>query len=155
MRLLPDARRIMAGEVMHPARVLCPSAQPDWKGSVAIGVVRGPVDAPRLAPFDEPVPVSVDLLRLVRGVPATEVFRFAAPCAHGACAHYASHRCHLVEKAIDVLPPVTTALPSCAIRPACRWYRQEGEAACVRCPQVITDHPTASPDLHHAADPAN
>jgi hypothetical protein len=33
---------------------------------------------------------------------------------------------------------VVDALPACAIRPACRWWQQEGKAACQRCPQVVT-----------------
>ena len=40
--------------------------------------------------------------------------------------------------------PVVRALPRCAIRPTCRWFRQEGPAACFRCPQVVTDSRTAS-----------
>jgi len=29
-------------------------------------------------------------------------------------------------------------LPACLIRATCRWYQQEGKAACHRCPQVVT-----------------
>ena len=39
---------------------------------------------------------------------------------------------------VDLLPAVTEALPACRIRPECRWYRQEGRPACMRCPQVVT-----------------
>ena len=35
--------------------------------------------------------------------------------------------------------PVVGALPRCAIRPTCRWFRQEGREACLRCPQVATE----------------
>jgi len=38
-----------------------------------------------------------------------------------------------------MLDPVVSALPRCAIRPVCRWFRQEGRAACLRCPQVATE----------------
>jgi hypothetical protein len=31
------------------------------------------------------------------------------------------------------------ALPACNVRKSCRWFRQEGVAACRVCPEVITD----------------
>ena len=30
-------------------------------------------------------------------------------------------------------------LPACQLRPDCRWWKQEGKAACMRCPLVMTD----------------
>ncbi len=42
-----------------------------------------------------------------------------------------------------MLDPVVSGLPRCAIRPTCRWFREQGRAACIRCPQVVTD---ARPD---------
>jgi hypothetical protein len=35
--------------------------------------------------------------------------------------------------------PVVKALPVCTIRAECRWFAQEGRAACERCPQVVTE----------------
>jgi hypothetical protein len=145
----------MGLRMVAPEKPSCPSAQPEWKGSVTIGIVRGTVTQPRLQLFPEPFPVTEQLLALTKGVSPTEVFRFAAPCANSACAHFGSGRCHLVEKVVDAVLPVVSALPDCSIRPNCRWHAQEGEAACLRCPQVITDHPTASAVLHRVADPAN
>jgi hypothetical protein len=133
---------------------LCPSAQPEWKGSVTIGIVRGTARQPHLQLFAEPVPVSTELLHLAKGVAPTEVFRFAAPCAKSGCAHFGSGRCHLVEKTVHALPAVVVTPASCPIRPVCRWHAQEGDAACLRCPQVVTDHATLSADLHRVADPA-
>ena len=131
----------------------CPSAQPEWKGSMVFGVVEGTVEEPRMTPLAEPVPVTVDLLKLARGVSPTEVYRFAAPCVQAGCAHFQSGRCHLAEKAVESLAPVISSLPECGIQAACRWFRQEGQTACLRCPQIVTDHPTVSPLLRKVADP--
>jgi len=38
-----------------------------------------------------------------------------------------------------MLDPAVSALPRCAIRPRCRWFRQEGREACLRCPLVATE----------------
>ena len=59
---------------------LCPSAQPNWEGSTAVGVIGGTAQDPRLAILASPPPVTEELLALRRPVTPTEVFRFAAPC---------------------------------------------------------------------------
>ncbi|MEH2255413.1 hypothetical protein [Nostoc sp.] len=41
---------------------------------------------------------------------------------------------------VEKLLPVAEALPPYSIRRDCRWWQQEGKAACMRCPQVITDN---------------
>lgn len=120
---------------------LCPSAQADWKQSVVIGVVSGTVDAPRVIPLPEPLPVTPDLLARVAPVTSGEVFRAAAPCLSAGCIHFKDKRCTLVERVIQALPEVTEELPNCRIRESCRWWRQEGSSACRRCPQVVTDSP--------------
>lgn len=119
---------------------LCPSAGPVWPGSVAIGVIGGTVAAPLMAPLSESVPVTEELLALASPVTPTEVFRFAAPCRCNACIHFGDAKCGLAERLTRTLEPVTDELPSCSIRPRCRWWQQEGEAACRRCPQVVTDN---------------
>jgi hypothetical protein len=143
----------MTGKLSTASPAHCPSAQPPWKGSTAIGVAGGTADDPRVAFFAEPLPVSEELLKLTGTVSATEVFRFAAPCVQAGCAHFQSGRCHLVEKTVEVLAPVVSHLPECGIRVACRWFRQQGEAACLRCPQVVTDYPTLSSQVRQVADP--
>jgi uncharacterized paraquat-inducible protein A len=54
---------------------------------------------------------------------------------------------------VEQLPTVTEALPPCAIRRDCRWWQQEGKAACMRCPQVVTDNYNASEQMRQAAAP--
>jgi hypothetical protein len=138
-------------------RVQCPSAHPAMPGSRILGVVLGSVESPRVTFLEEPVPTSTALLALAEPVAPTEVFRFAAPCAARACQHFDGARCRLATRIVERLPVAVDALPDCAIRPDCRWWRQEGEAACRRCPLVVTEsHGVAelSDELRVAADPA-
>lgn len=139
------------GSVSTP---LCPSARSDWQGSVIFGVTEGSVDAPRVSYLTEPVEVSAAVLELAGSVSPTEVFRFAAPCACDECVHFQEKRCHLVEKVVELLPEVVTSLPPCSIRRDCRWFRQEGAAACRRCPQIVTDSFPRSTQFVAVADPS-
>lgn len=132
---------------------LCPSAQPEMADSVAFGVVGGTVEAPRLVHFTEPQPVTAELLALSHPVTPIEVFRFAAPCAGHACQHFDGADCRLATRIVQILPAVTSSLPPCSLRADCRWWRQEGKAACLRCPQVVTQDYAASDDMRRAAEP--
>jgi hypothetical protein len=134
--------------------VLCPSAQPEWEGSITIGMIGGTVDEPCTVHFASPKPVSDELLALSAPVTPTEVFRFAAPCMCAGCVHFADDKCLLAKKIVKLLPAVTEQLPRCAIRLQCRWWRQEGRAACLRCPQVVTANYNPSEAMRLAADPA-
>jgi len=99
-----------------------------------------------------PHPVTDELLQLAKPVRPGEVFRIAAPCACSGCGHFApeSSTCRLAAKIVQWLPSVVDKLPPCPIRPECRWWRQEGKAACVRCPQVVTENFTPIPAMPHA-----
>ncbi len=123
-------------------RMLCPSAQPEWHGSQVIGVMAGSADNPQMVFLDTPQAVTKRVLDLTNIVSPAEVFRFAAPCAHKDCEHYAEaeSKCRLAEHVVHFTPPVTEQLPICAIRAKCRWWQQEGGAACFRCPQVQTNN---------------
>src|SRR5262245_13425004 len=123
---------------LGPAPV-CPSARPEMEGSVVFGVVGGTVERPRLAYLDEVRPVTEELLRLAGPVPPTIIFRIGAPCAGQACGHFDGTACRLATRVAQLLPPVVDGLPACQLRPDCRWWQQEGKAACLRCPQVVTD----------------
>jgi hypothetical protein len=133
---------------------LCPSAQPDWPDSVAIGVVNGSSDEPRLRHFDAPISVDDERLALSGPVTPTEVLRFAATCIGSKCAHFQGQQCQLVSNIVQLLPAVVEQLPVCTIRPQCRWWQQEGKAACLRCPQVVTDNYNPSDRMRLAAAPA-
>jgi hypothetical protein len=121
---------------------------------VAIGVVGGTVAEPRVGYLAEPLPVTEHLLSLVEPVAPSEVLRFAAPCAGDSCQHFDGQNCLLVSKAVALLPAVVPVLPPCKIRPSCRWWRQEGRAACMRCPQVVTDNHSPSDAMTKVSDPS-
>src|SRR4051794_35165032 len=112
---------------------LCPSAQPEMEGSVVFGVA----DGPRVSYLAAPIATSVEVLALAGPVPPTEVFRFAAPCAPGGCRHFDGAACRLAERIVQLLPPAVAGVPPCPIRPDCRWWQQEGKAACLRCPTIV------------------
>jgi hypothetical protein len=131
--------------------LLCPSAQPDMQGSRVLGVVGGTAEAPQLAYLNERLEVTPDLLALAAPARPTQVFRFAAGCEEKKCRHFDGSHCQLATRIVQILPAVTEALPACLIRPECRWYQQEGRAACMRCPQVVTETYEPGEDYKRAA----
>lgn len=131
----------------------CPSAQPGMDESVAFGVIEGTVEAPRMVHLTRSLPVTDELLALSGPVAPTEVFRFAAPCAGDSCQHFDGKDCRLATRIVQILPAVTSDLPPCSLRPSCRWWQQEGRAACLRCPQVVTETYGPSEEFMRAADP--
>jgi hypothetical protein len=135
------------------ARLLCPSARPEWTGARVIGVVTGTVSEPEVRYLERPLPVLDSVLAMTAPVTPTEVLRFAAPCVQRACRHFQHSRCHLVEKVVAGLDPVVSDLPPCSIRDDCRWFAEEGAAACWRCPQVVTDAPPLDRRMIAITDP--
>ncbi|MGY2053115.1 hypothetical protein [Methylobacterium sp. JK268] len=126
-------------------RIDCPSAQPGSRSSRIFGVMTGPSSARRVGYLTEPVPATPELLAKTGPVRSTEIFRIAAPCAKHACAHF-NGGCTLGQRVLAGLAPVVASLPACGIRPTCRWHIEQGDAACLRCPQVVTDKAGASED---------
>lgn len=123
-------------------------------GSVVLGVFREVDGEEFLNHLAEPVPVNADVLAFARGAPLTDVFRFAAPCATERCAHFAAGDCRLAAKIVEAVPEAAGALPPCRIRADCRWFVQEGKAACLRCPLIHSETANPSPAMRYAADPA-
>jgi hypothetical protein len=132
---------------------LCPSGRPEAGEAVVFGVVGGTVAAPQIGYLTEPVPVNEDILALSGSVEPTEIFRIASTCAGHGCKHFDGSHCRLAMRIVEQLSPVVEALPACQIRPYCRWWQQEGKAACQRCPQVVTDNFYASDQLRQVAAP--
>ena len=143
---------LAAHEVVPPH---CPSAQHTEKGAFAFGVVGGCVSAPEVSYLTERVPVTDELVEMAGPVKPTEVFRIAAPCATSRCKHFDGTDCQLVTKLVQLTPAVTKALPACALRPDCRWWQQEGKAACMRCPAIRTESYIATEEQRYAANPDN
>ena len=123
-------------------------------GSVAFGIVAGTADQPRIAWIERPIPVTKDLLALTGPLPPTQIFRIAAACQEKACCHFDGSDCRLATRLVQLTPAVVDSLPACLIRADCRWFLQEGRAACMRCPQIVTYSVDPTPELSLAATPA-
>jgi hypothetical protein len=135
--------------------LMCPSVPPHHPDAVAFGVVAGTVAEPEMIPLVPAVPVTDELLALAGPVSPGEVFRFAGRCVEGGCRHWEEQvqRCRLVAKTVEFVPIVVEKLKPCAIRSTCRWWAQEGKAACVRCPQVASSDPGRDGAQARAASP--
>jgi hypothetical protein len=140
-------------EAQNSKVVLCPSAQPALAGSVVFGVVSGTAEQPLVEWIERPVPVTDELLALTGPVPSTQVLRIAAPCQEQACCHFDGTDCRLAARLVKLLPVAVDALPPCLIRPTCRWFTQEGRAACQRCPRIVTYSVNPTEELSRAATP--
>ena len=125
---------------------LCPSAQPGMEGCRILGVVQRDGPAPMLEYLNELLPATKDVLALAAPLKPTEVFRLAATCAEHRCPHFDGTDCRLAGRIVQILPAAVTALPPCIIRKDCRWYSQEGAAACHRCPEITTISYDLSPE---------
>lgn len=133
--------------------VLCPSARPELVDSVVFGVVNGTLAEPRVAYLKQPQPVTDELIAQVSPATPAEIFRTAASCVESGCQHFDGKNCRLAQRVADKLPAVVEELPPCSIRRDCRWWQQEGKAACMRCPQVITDNYNPSQLIREVAKP--
>jgi hypothetical protein len=121
--------------------------------AVVFGVVAGKVAEPRVRYLEEPVPVSAEVLALAEPVTPEEVFRVGAPCAESACRHYDGARCSLAERLVATVPPVVGIAPACRLRAQCRWWDEQGVAACRVCPLVVTRQHQPRDDVATAAQP--
>jgi hypothetical protein len=118
---------------------LCPSAHTSAPGARLFGVqVRTDRGDRQIAYLTETQPITDQVISLAGSAAPHEVLRVAAHCIEGLCPHWNGHGCRLATRVATMLPPAVSAMPRCAIRPICLWFKQEGAAACLRCPQVAT-----------------
>jgi len=103
-----------------------------------LGVVQQQGPTPTTLYLNQLLMASADVLALATPLKPTEVFRLAATCAEEKCPHFDGADCRLATRVVQILPAVVDALPPCTIRKDCRWYFQEGGAACRRCPEITT-----------------
>ena len=136
-----------------PLTLLCPSASPSQPDAKVIGIVGGSARDPRVSYLRRPLPVIGSILDLAHGVDPREVFRTAAPCAEAACQHFDGTDCTLASRLVALAPTAVDELPHCPIRRNCRWFQQEGRAACERCPQIVTLAYMAHAALRQASVP--
>src|ERR1700757_2462811 len=120
--------------------LLCPSVTSIDADAQIFGVfTHSAAEGPQVGYLTEAVPATPERIAAAAPAKPTEVFRAAAPCVEWSCKHYDGATCQLVARITAMLDPVVSALPRCAIRGTCRWFRQEGREACLRCPQVATE----------------
>ena len=124
---------------------LCPSAQPGMEQCRVLGVVQRNGPAPMLQYLNQHLPATPEVLAMAAPLKPTEVFRLAATCAEHKCPHFDGADCQLAARIVQILPVVVNTLPPCIIRQDCRWYWQEGGAACQRCPEITTVTHDVSP----------
>jgi hypothetical protein len=130
--------------------MLCPSATSIGPDSQVFGVLTGtPEVGFQVGYLTEAVPVTPELLDAIAPAKPTEVLRVASPCVAHACRHFDGTDCQLGRRVATMLQPAVGVLPRCAIRPRCRWFHQDGPAACQRCPLVATEQRDPS-DLQRA-----
>ncbi|HTA99880.1 MAG TPA: hypothetical protein VK804_05335 [Bradyrhizobium sp.] len=129
----------------------CPSAQPGMGDVQILGVISRDADEPRLAYLDEALPATPPVLELAAPLDVSQVFRLSARCEERKCTHFDGVDCQLAVRIAKMLPEVVDQLPACNIRRDCRWFRQEGRAACLRCPQILTGNHEADEVLREVA----
>lgn len=125
---------------------LCPSAQPGMDNCHVLGVVQHDGPKPMVLYLNKPLPATPDVLAMAAPLKPTEVFRLSGTCAEHACPHFDGADCQLATRVVRMLPAVVDALPPCIIRKDCRWFSQEGGAACLRCPEITTVTYDTSPE---------
>src|SRR5260370_33902865 len=130
---------------------LCPSAQPGMENGRILGVVQHDGPNPMLVYLNQHVPATPEVLAMAAPMKPTEVFRLAATCAEHQCPHFDGADCRLATRVVQLMPAVLDVLPPCIIRKECRWYLQEGEAACKRCPEVTTISYDLSPKVREVS----
>lgn len=133
-----------------PARAAaydCPSAQPDMANARPIGLISGTPGEVRIAFFKKDALEHFDWRARFNTPEATHVLRFGASCEEHRCGHFNGSTCSLGQRVNAQLEAVVDALPSCLIRPACRWHAEQEPAVCLKCPQVATMVPTTQQAL--------
>lgn len=133
--------------------LLCPSARTESENSTVFGIVAGTADKPEVTYLKQTQTVTEETFIIADSVTPTEIFRISGTCAESSCQHFDGRNCRLVERIVDRLPTVSEELPPCQIRRDCRWWNQEGKSACMRCPQIVTDHYNSDQLAREVAQP--
>jgi hypothetical protein len=130
---------------------MCPSAQPGMDNCRVLGVIDHDAPKPMLLYLNREMAVTPEVLALAAPLKPTEVFRLAATCEEQRCPHYDGTDCQLATRIVAMIPAAVESLPPCLIRKDCRWYSQEGEAACHRCPEITTVTYDLSPRMREVS----
>ncbi|MET8832732.1 hypothetical protein ABZV78_02270 [Micromonospora sp. NPDC004540] len=75
--------------------------------------------------------------------PVESRFRLAGPCVTSSCGFWTGEHCGLGARMAASYAETAELgqeqLPKCAIRRTCRWFAEQGPAACPACSHVVTD----------------
>lgn len=80
------------------------------------------------------LPIVLDARSLEEADQSRTGLRVAGPCLHAGCSNW-NRGCGLARNLTETSEDID-ALPPCALRPICLWYRQEGPRACGPCPHL-------------------
>ncbi|RKN49683.1 hypothetical protein D7223_08875 [Micromonospora endolithica] len=118
---------------------MCPST-PAANATVFLGMI---TPAGRVAYVTPALPAEVALATAGTDAPVESRYRLAGPCVTTTCGFWTGDHCGLGERVVasyrETAGPAETDLPHCAIRRTCRWYAEQGRAACTACSHVVTD----------------
>jgi hypothetical protein len=134
-------------------RLSCPSAHPEHNATTVIGVVNKRDGVARVSMLPKAVSLEAVAGLIPESVPITEVLRLGGACVEQRCANFETGRCTLAGRIVARLPAVEERLFPCSLRPSCVWWRQEGAAACQRCPQIVTEPFKASAMMREVGAP--
>ena len=115
----------------------CPSSL-GQVGSNLLGVVN---PSGTIGFFSDPVEVTPEFLEDAGDIDSIERrFRFSNKCVQSGCKQWTGKECGVIKAvlALDSIP-ANNDLPDCSIRKTCRWFSQEGAAACNGCRYVVTN----------------
>jgi hypothetical protein len=128
----------------------CPSSL-GQVGSNLLGVVN---PSGTVGFFEQPMEVTEEFLEAAGDFDSLERrFRFSNKCIQSGCKQWTGKECSVI-KAIVALEsiPANNDLPVCSVRSSCRWYYQEGPAACNGCRYVITNISELTPEAQEYMD---
>lgn len=117
------------------ASATCPSGL-CAAGNLLIGIVQG---NGVVAPVTPALEVDDSFVQRAIGSsvhPPEARFRFAGHCVTTSCEQWTGTRCAVGDKAVR-LQPSRQALAPCSIRATCRWWKQNGSAACAACSLMV------------------
>ncbi len=119
------------------ASLLCPSAVAK-PGAELFGVQNA---SGHIEYLNEPIVINKTFLETARqGRSPEERFRFASNCIKNGCGHWTGQEtgCGLIDKVVEAVNRKAEAtLVACTIRDRCRWFHQQGAAACANCDEIV------------------
>ncbi|MEG3635890.1 hypothetical protein [Micromonospora palythoicola] len=123
-----------------PGERMCPST-PAGNATVFLGMI---TPAGRVAYVTPALPAEVAVAAATEADVAVETrYRLAGPCVTSRCGFWTGEHCGLGERLVasyaQTVGEPEVELPRCAIRRTCRWFAEQGPAACVACAHVVTD----------------